>query len=165
VAPKSKKRRGRPPVEIDGDMVRQLSMISCSTETIAQHFHCHRHTIENRFRYQLDEDRSGGQIRVRGKLFQAAMNGSQRTLEVCAVNLCGWSLNKPEVSITTNVIQTAAPRRSEAETKAHLVELQRAVWAEARRLENVQNQQQPLPPALAEGFRGAATPNFRHGKK
>jgi hypothetical protein len=130
-------------------MVRQLSMIGCSIETIAQHFHCHRHTIENRFRYQLDEGKSDGQIRVRGKLFQAAMNGSQRALEVCAVNLCGWSLNKPEVSFTTNVIQTGAPaRRSEAEMKAHLVELQRAVWAEARLLENEQNQQQQqLPPA------------------
>ena len=70
---------------------------------IAQHFHCSRDTIENRFRYELDEDRSDGQVRIRGKLFQAAMNGSQRAVEVCAVNLCGWSLNKPEVSVTTNV--------------------------------------------------------------
>ena len=70
---------------------------------IAQHFHCSRDTIENRFRYELDEGRSDGQVRIRGKLFQAAINGSQRALEVCAVNLCGWSLNKPEVSVTTNV--------------------------------------------------------------
>ena len=28
---------------------------------------------------------------VRGKLFQAALNGSQRALEVFAINLCGWS--------------------------------------------------------------------------
>ena len=70
---------------------------------IAQHFHCSRDTIENRFRYELDEDRSDGQVRIRGKLFQAAMNGSQRAVEVCEVNLCGWSLNKPEVSVTTNV--------------------------------------------------------------
>jgi hypothetical protein len=106
-----------------------------------QHFHCSRDTIENRFRYELDEGRSDGQVRIRGELFQAAMNGSQRALEVCAVNLCGWSLNKPEVSVVTNVIQNAAPRRSPEEVKAHLVELQRAVWAECDRLERLENEQ------------------------
>jgi hypothetical protein len=92
-------------------------MIGCSTETIAQHFHCHRHTIENRFRRELDEGRSNGQVLVRGKLFHAAMNGSQRALEVCAVNLCGWSLNRPDVSVTTNVIHADVPQRSEAENQ------------------------------------------------
>jgi hypothetical protein len=122
--------------EIDGDMVRQLSMIGCSIETIAQHFHCSRDTIERRFRYEIEEGKSDGQIRIRGKLFQAAMNGSQRALEVCAVNLCGWSLNRPEVSVVTNVIQNNALRRTPEQVKAHLVELQRAVLAEARRFEN-----------------------------
>jgi hypothetical protein len=123
-----------------------MAMIGCTTEVIAQHFHCSRDTIENRFRYELDEGRSDGQVRIRGKLFQAAMNGSQRALEVCAVNLCGWSLNKPEVSVTTNVIQNAAPQRSPEQVKAHLVELQRAVWAECERLEN-EEKSQSLPPA------------------
>jgi hypothetical protein len=44
--------------EIDGDTVRQLAMIGCTTEVIAQHFHVCRDTIENRFRYKLDEGRS-----------------------------------------------------------------------------------------------------------
>ena len=139
----AKKRRGRPLKEIDGDLVRQLAMIGCSTGTIAEHFHVHRHTIERRFRYELEEGRSDGQIRIRGKLFQATMNGGQRALEVCAVNLCGWSLNRPEVSVVTNVIQNNQPQRSEAEVKAHLVELQRAVWAECDRLERLENEQEP----------------------
>jgi hypothetical protein len=50
------------------------------------------------------------------------------------VNLCGWSLNRPEVSVTTNVIQNA-PQRSPEEVKAHLVMLQRAVLAEAKKYE------------------------------
>jgi hypothetical protein len=50
-----KKKRGGPyPKEIDADVVRQLSMIGCSIETIAQHFHCSRDTIERRFRYEID---------------------------------------------------------------------------------------------------------------
>ena len=65
--------------------------------------------------YELDEGRSDGQLRISGKLFRAAMNGSQRALGVCAVNLCGMSLNKPEVQVVTNVIQNAQPQRSEAE--------------------------------------------------
>ena len=133
-----KNRGGRPLKEIDGDLVRQMAMIGCTIEVIARHFHCSRDTIEKRFRYELDEGRSDGQVRIRGKLFQAAMNGSQRALEVCAVNLCGWSLNKHEVSVVTNVIQNAAPRRSPEEVKAHLVE---AVWAECDRLERLENEQ------------------------
>jgi hypothetical protein len=39
------------------------------------------------------------------------------------------------------VIQNNQPQRSEAEVKAHLVELQRAVWAECDRLERLENEQ------------------------
>jgi hypothetical protein len=139
-----KNRGGRPKAEIDGDVVRQLAMIGCTTEVIARHFHVCRDTIENRFRHELEEGRSDGQIRIRGKLFQAAMNGSQRALEVCAVNLCGMSLNKPDVQVVTNVIQNAAPQRSPEEVKAHLVMLQRAVLEECRKFDN---QPPQLPPA------------------
>jgi hypothetical protein len=131
-----KNRGGRPLKEIDGDQVRQMSMIGCSIEVIAQHFHVSRDTIERRFRWEIDQGKSAGQIRIRGKLFQAAMNGSQRALEVCAVNLCGMSLSKPDVQVVTNVIQNNALRRTPEQVKAHLVELQRAVLAEARRFEN-----------------------------
>jgi len=138
-----KKSRGRPLKEIDGDLVRQMAMIGCTTETIAQHFHCSRDTIENRFRYELDEGRSDGQVRIRGKLFQAAMNGSQRALEVCAVNLCGWSLNAPQTVV--NVVQHGGTvdTRSPEQIKAHLCELQRAVLEECRRFDE---QPKQLPP-------------------
>jgi hypothetical protein len=72
-------------------------------------------------RHSKDNGLAGS--RIRGKLFQAAMNGSQCALEVCAVNRCGWSLNRPEVSVTTNVIQNTAPQRNPEEVKAHVVEL------------------------------------------
>jgi hypothetical protein len=129
--------------DIDPDVVRQLAMIGCTTETIAQHFHCCRDVIERRFRHELDEGRSHGEIQVRGKLFQAAMNGSQRALEVCAVNLCGWSLNAPQTVV--NVVQHGAPvdTRSPEQVKAHLVELQRAVLEECRRFDD---QAKQLPP-------------------
>ena len=99
----AKKRRGRPLKEIDGDLVRQLSMIGCTIEAIAQHFHCHRHTIENRFANETDEGRSDGHIRLKGKVFKAALDGNMRALELCLVNMCGWTL-RPDVSVVTNVI-------------------------------------------------------------
>ena len=133
------KKRGRPNKEIDPDMVRKLAMIGCTIQTIAEHFHCCRDTIENRFRLQIEEGKSEAHIRILGKIFQAAMGGSQRCLELCAINLCGWSL-RPEtvVSVVQNV---RTDTRSEEETKAHLVEMQRAVLEEARR---------QLPPQSAE---------------
>jgi hypothetical protein len=63
--------------------------------------------IQRRFRHEIDEGRSDGDIRIRGKLFHHAMEGSQRALEVCAVNLCGWSLNAPQTVV--NVVQHGAP--------------------------------------------------------
>jgi hypothetical protein len=117
-----KKKRGPRPKEIDGDEVRQMSMIGSSIATIAEHFHCSRDTIERRFRYEIDQGKSNGQIRVRGKLFQAAMNGSQRALEVCAVNLCGMSLNKPETVV--NVVQNAVGPMDPRDPK----KLRRVFW-------------------------------------
>ena len=74
------------------------------------------------------------------------MAGSLRALEVCAVNLCGWSLHKPEtvVNVVQNNVGRLDPRDPE-KVKAHLVDLQRAVLQEARRLEAAQNKPE-LPP-------------------
>jgi len=130
-----------------------MSMIGCSIELIAQHFHVSRDTIERRFRYEIDQGKSDGQLRIRGKLFQAAMQGSQRALEVCAVNLCGWSLNKPETVV--NVVQNvgrSVDTRSPEQVKAQLLEAHKYILAEARRqLSSTtpprDSPQQLLPPA------------------
>src|SRR5438132_10766425 len=125
------KKRGRPKKEIDPEMVRKLAMIGCTIQTIAEHCHCCRDTIENRFRFEIEEGKSQAHIRILGKIFQSAMGGSQRCLELCAINLCGWSL-RPETVV--NVVQNVrTDTRSPEEIKAHLVELQRAVLEEARR--------------------------------
>jgi hypothetical protein len=98
---------------------------------IAEHFHCCRDTIEGRFRFELEEGKSEGQIRILGKIIQSALAGSVRAQELCAINLCGWSL-RPETVV--NVMQhtaAAVDTRSPEEVKAHLVELQKAVLEEA----------------------------------
>jgi hypothetical protein len=54
------------------------------------------------------------------------MDGNMRALELCLVNMCGWTL-RPDISVVTNVVQNAPPQKSPEEVKAHLVMLQRAV--------------------------------------
>src|SRR5262249_20415510 len=48
-----------------------------------------RHTIENRFAYEIDEGRSDGQIRLKGEVFKAAMDGNMRALGTLSVRR--WS--------------------------------------------------------------------------
>ena len=55
------------------------------------------------------------------------MNGSIRAAEVCAINLCGWSLSKPEVMV--NVVQNAMPPPPESVKRA-LCDMHAAVLAE-----------------------------------
>jgi hypothetical protein len=51
--------------------------------------------------------RCSGQIRLRGKLFQAAMNGSQRALEVCA----SFGLKAPRNQMAMAALSGAALSR------------------------------------------------------
>jgi hypothetical protein len=128
--------------DIDPELVRQMAMIGCTIAAIAEHFHCCRDVIERHFRREIDEGKSQAEIRLKGKVFKEAMEGNMRALELCLINHCGWTI-RPDVAVVTNVIQNPAPRRTPEQVKAHLVELQRAVWEECDRIEK-QNRQ--LPP-------------------
>jgi hypothetical protein len=66
--------------------------------------------IERRFRWEIDDGKSEAEIRLKGKVFKAAMDGNMRALGLCLINQCGWTL-KPDVSVVTNVIQNAQPER------------------------------------------------------
>jgi hypothetical protein len=134
------KKRGRPTQEIDPEMVRNLAMIGATIQTIAEYVGCSRDTIENRFRPEIEEGRSNGQVRALGKVFQAAMNGQMRALELYLINQCGWTL-KPETVVNVVSASSVVDNRSPEQIKAHLVEMQRAVLEEARR---------QLPPQSAE---------------
>jgi len=72
-------------------------MIGCTIARIAEHFHCSRDVIERRFRWEIEEGKSTAEIRLKGKVFQAALDGNMRALELCLVNMCGWTL-RPDVS-------------------------------------------------------------------
>jgi hypothetical protein len=82
---------------------------------------------------EIEEGQSDGRVQARAKIFQkGVVNGEFASLEFYLINQCGWS-RKPEVQVTTNVIQNTGSSRSPEQTKAHLVELQKAVLEECRR--------------------------------
>jgi hypothetical protein len=118
--------------EIDPSTVRQMAMVGCTIAAMAEHFHCCRDVIERHFRREIDDGKSTAEIRLKGKVFQAAMEGNMRAPELCLVNHCGWTI-RPDVAVVTNVIQNNQPQKSPEEVKRHLVELQRAVLEECRR--------------------------------
>jgi hypothetical protein len=129
--------------KIDPIEVRKLAMIGASLVEIARYLGCSHDTIERRFRTEVEEGRADGAIAAKGRIYKkGVINGEFASLQLFLINRCGWTI-RPDVAVVTNVIQNAAPRRTPAEVKAHLVELQRAVWEECDRIEK-QNRQ--LPP-------------------
>ena len=131
------KKRGRPigsvRKNIDRDMIRKLAMIGCIHQEIANRVGCSRETLEQRFRLEIEEGQSDGRVRARAKIFQkGVVNGEFACLELYLINQCGWS-RRPQVQVTTNVIQNSGDPRTPEEVKGHLVELQKAVLEECRR--------------------------------
>jgi hypothetical protein len=114
-------------------MIRKLAMIGCSYQEIANRVGCSRETLEQGFRPEIEEGQCDGRVQARAKIFQkGVVNGEFASLEFYLINQCGWS-RKPEVQVTTNVIQNTGSSRSPEQVKAHLVELQKAVLKECRR--------------------------------
>ena len=133
----------RPKKKVDATLVRNMAVVGATTKMISDHCGVSPDTIERRFRNELTEGRSDGQLRILGRIFQAALAGQGRALELCAVNLCGWTL-KPQVVVS--VQQNAfGPLQTPQELRAKLLELHQAVSQAAR-----QNGSEE-PPQLANG--------------
>ena len=107
-------------------------MIGCPIRVIADACNCSHDVIERRYKAQLIEGRTEGQVRALGKIYhKGVINGEYKSLELYALNVCHWS-TRPQVAVVTNVVQTAIPQ-SPQEIKARLVELQKVITAEAMR--------------------------------
>ena len=94
--------KGRPRKKVDPDTVFQLACIGASISQIADdHFRVSHDTIERRFRQKFEQGKSAGQPKTLTVLYQRAMGGSMRALELFLVNKCGWSL-RPDMTINVN---------------------------------------------------------------
>jgi hypothetical protein len=101
-------------------LIRTLATVGATQRTIAAHCGISHDTLTRRYADVIEQARSDGQVRILGKLFSSAMAGHMRALELCAVNLCGWS-TRPEVQVTTNVLQNLG----EAVPESRLLEYSR----------------------------------------
>jgi hypothetical protein len=137
---------GRRRKAVDETKLRNLALIGCSNEKIAQVLGVSRDTLERRYRAQIEEARGDGETKVLAKIFQAAVvNGNMRALELSAINRCGWA-NKPELVV--NVSQTNAHQVDAADVRARLVRMHESIRNEIIR----QNNGDDGPPNRFEGL-------------
>lgn len=126
------KPRGRPPgtgKQLDLERLRTLAMIGTPVSKMAGLLGVSHDTLERRFREQIELARSDGESRILGKIFQLALGGNVRCLELCAINRCGWA-NRPEVMVNVTQNTLAVPNIT-AETKEKLAQLHQLIRREA----------------------------------
>ena len=67
------KKVGRPKLDIDPEQVTRLARLHCTMEEMASFFGCHRDTLHNNFSAEIDKGRSEGNISLRRKQWQMAV--------------------------------------------------------------------------------------------
>ena len=67
------KKVGRPKLDIDPEQVTRLARLHCTMQEMADFFGCHRHTLRDNFSPQIDKGRSEGNISLRRKQWQMAV--------------------------------------------------------------------------------------------
>ncbi len=67
------KKVGRPKLDIDPEQVKRLARLHCTMQEMADFFGCHRDTLHNNFSAEIDKGRSEGNISLRRKQWQMAV--------------------------------------------------------------------------------------------
>lgn len=67
------KKVGRPRLNIDPEQVTRLARLHCTMQEMADFFGCHRETLRENFSPQIDKGRSEGNISLRRKQWQMAV--------------------------------------------------------------------------------------------
>jgi len=67
------KKVGRPKIDIDPEQVTRLARLHCTMQEMADFFGCHRDTLHNNFSAEIDKGRSEGNISLRRKQWQMAV--------------------------------------------------------------------------------------------
>ena len=124
----------RPRKEVDPKKVFDMAKVGCTAEEIAGCLGVGRRTIDRRFGRPLHEGHQQLRHVLKRKLIQMAMDGNAPAMIFAAKVYCG--LKEPrDDAVTVNVSANAtAIARSPEQIKAHLVELQKAVLEEAKRV-------------------------------
>jgi hypothetical protein len=67
------KKVGRPKLDIDPEQVKRLARLHCTMQEMADFFGCHRDTLRDNFSAEIDKGRSEGNISLRRKQWQMAV--------------------------------------------------------------------------------------------
>lgn len=104
-APK-KGKPGRPPKQIDGELVEKLAGIGCTTEEIATVVGCSKDTLERRYRKRLEGGRSKARASLRRIQFESAMGGNVTMMIWLGKQMLGQSDFGPEPGEGEDVVPT-----------------------------------------------------------
>jgi hypothetical protein len=98
-----KNKGGRPKLEIDTELLRELAMMHCTVEEIAAHFRCSRETIYARFSDVLREGKEDGKCSLRRLMWKSANAGNIHMQIWLSKQLLGYRDKQPD-EIDTNIV-------------------------------------------------------------
>lgn len=103
---------GKPPLPISEDQVYKLALIHCTMKEIASVLGCTRETIETRFSDAVDRGWEGGQMSLKRKMHQVAMEGDTKMLIWLSKQRLGYKDIQPEeaTQVNFNVYTNEVPK-------------------------------------------------------
>lgn len=72
----TKRKTGRPPIDIDPNMVRRLAGIGCKVTEIAAVLGVSHDVLDRRFKDEIERGREEGHVSLRRKQWELAMSGN-----------------------------------------------------------------------------------------
>lgn len=107
-----KNKGGRPPLEIDEEMVEKLASICCTMNEMASILECSVDTLERRFADIIEKGRSKGKSSLRRKQYEVAMGGNPTMLIWLGKQQLGQT-DKRSVEVNQNLdIVNSTPKES-----------------------------------------------------
>jgi hypothetical protein len=131
--------QGERDVKIDPEEVEKLGVLHCTQDELATYFGCDRALITRRFQKQpelraaYERGQVAGKVSIRRRQVELAQRGNVGMLIWLGKQLLGQIENPGTVVNVGAFAQVNADPRSEEEIKAHMVDMQRAVFEEAKR--------------------------------
>jgi hypothetical protein len=123
----------RPKIVVDEAKIEALAAVGCPAKEIADALSLSERTLERRYGALMRKGFNRGMMRLRSVLFNMALKGNLGAVIFALKAYCGL---RDDAGMNINVSAHAhaqADARSPEQIKEHLVQLQRAVFAEAHR--------------------------------
>lgn len=97
-AKKRARKRGRPAIDIDPDMVRRLASIGAKTVEIAAVLDVSHDVLDRRFKAEMERGREEGKVSLRRKQIEVALSGNVAMLIFLGKTMLG---QRESIDVTT----------------------------------------------------------------